>query len=126
MDLTSTGKPKHNPTPENRKRKNVNRKLSRLEIRLYPDEKQAIQSKAKSASSTASELVRQSLLRVQTWTAKDKQSYKQRTREISRIGSNLNQIARWCNIHKGAADTVEVVAHLKAIEQEIKGLSNGG
>ena len=35
-----------------------------------------------------------------------------RTRELARIGSNLNQIARWANIHKEDADVLEVVAHL--------------
>jgi len=115
---------KHNPTPEKRKRKNKNRKLARLEIRLYPDEKKAIQDKATKATTTASELVRQSFLRVQTWTAKDKQAYKKRTLEIARIGSNLNQIARWANTHKSTAEAVEVVSHLQAIQQELENLKN--
>jgi len=115
---------KHNPTSETRKRKNKNRKLSRLEIRLYPAEKRAIKDKAKAAGSTASELVRESLLRVHAWTVKDKQAHKQRTLEIARIGSNLNQIARWCNTHKSAADAVQVIAHLQAISQELKNLKN--
>lgn len=115
---------KHNPTTETRKRKNKNRKLSRLEIRLYPDEKSLIMDKAKAATTTASELVRQSLLRVQTWTAKDKQSYKNRTLEIARIGSNLNQIARWANTHKSTGEAVEVISHLQAISQELENLKN--
>jgi len=97
---------------------------SRLEVRLYPDEKAAIQNKARAATTTASELVRQSLLRVQTWTAKDRHTYKRRTLEIARIGSNLNQIARWCNIHKSTAEAVEVIAHLQVISQELEKLNN--
>lgn len=37
--------------------------------------------------------------------------------QISRAGNNLNQIARWCNSHKEAGDTVQVVAHLIAIQR---------
>ena len=42
---------------------------------------------------------------------------RERTRELARIGSNLNQIARWANAHKGNAEAVEVIAHLVAIER---------
>ena len=37
---------------------------------------------------------------------------RERTRELARIGSNLNQIARWANTHKENAEAVEVIAHL--------------
>jgi len=113
----------HNPTAETRKRKNKNRKLSRLEIRLYPEEKKAIQEKAAKVNSTASELVRESLLRVQVWTATDKKAHKERTLQIAKIGANLNHIARWCNTHKATAEAVEVIAHLQAISQELENLS---
>ena len=36
-----------------------------------------------------------------------------------RTGSNLNQFARWANTYKTAAEAVEVVAHLVAIEQAL-------
>ncbi len=32
-----------------------------------------------------------------------------RTRQLARIGSNLNQIARWANTHKSAAEAVEIL-----------------
>ena len=44
---------------------------------------------------------------------------RERVREIARIGSNLNQIARWANTYKDAAEAVEVVAHLAAIERTL-------
>ena len=42
---------------------------------------------------------------------------------MARIGNNLNQIARWANTHKEAAEAAEVIAHLAAIEREIGELS---
>ena len=44
---------------------------------------------------------------------------RERTRELARIGSNLNQIARWANTHKENTEALEVVAHLVAIEQAL-------
>lgn len=35
---------------------------------------------------------------------------------LGRIGNNLNQIARWANVHKDAADAVQVLAALAAID----------
>jgi hypothetical protein len=46
--------------------------------------------------------------------------HQERTRELGRIGNNLNQIARWANTHKEAAEAVEVVAMLLRIERELK------
>ena len=40
-----------------------------------------------------------------------------RTRQIARIGNNLNQIVRWANTYASAAEVVEVVAHLVGIER---------
>ena len=51
---------------------------------------------------------------------------RERTRELARIGSNLNQIARWANTHKENAETVEMVAHLVAIERALETLAAGG
>ncbi len=48
----------------------------------------------------------------------------ERTRQIAKIGNNLNQIARWVNRYKTTADTVEVVTHLVAIEQALLALSD--
>ena len=60
--------------------------------------------------------MRRSVGRVRTWTVAHAELERERTRELARIGSNLNQIARWANIHKENAEALEVVAHLVAIE----------
>jgi len=41
-------------------------------------------------------------------------------RELSRIGNNLNQIARFTNTHADTMEAVEIIAHLVAIERELK------
>ena len=62
-----------------------------------------------------SELLRRAMARTRTWTAAAAKVERERTRELARIGSNLNQIACWANAHKGNAEAVEVIAHLVAI-----------
>ncbi|WP_299656840.1 MobC family plasmid mobilization relaxosome protein [uncultured Jannaschia sp.] len=43
-------------------------------------------------------------------------------RELARIGNNLNQLARWANREKRAADTVAVVARLIELDRELTAL----
>jgi hypothetical protein len=38
---------------------------------------------------------------------------------IAKVGNNLNQLGRWANTHKGAADAVQVLAALSAIERHL-------
>ena len=52
------------------------------------------QAKAAAAAVSLSELLRQAMARTQTWTAPAREVERERTRQIARIGSNLNQIAR--------------------------------
>ena len=64
--------------------------------------------------------------RVRTWTVAHAELERERTRELARIGSNLNQIARWANTYKEDAEVVEVVAHLVAIERALDTLTVEG
>ena len=41
------------------------------------------------------------------------------TRQIARIGNNLNQLARWANTHKPAAEAIAVIAHLVSVERSL-------
>ena len=45
-------------------------------------------------------------------------------RQVARIGNNLNQIARWANTYKGAAEATQVIASLARIESSLLELSN--
>ena len=51
---------------------------------------------------------------------------RERTRELARIGANLNQIARWANTFKANVEALELVAHLVAIERSLAALAPVG
>ena len=91
--------------------------MRKLEVRCTPEEHEAWRAKATAAGLTLSELVRQSLGRVRTWTVGDRRAARERVQQLARIGNNLNQIARWANIHKGAAEATEVIGALISIER---------
>ncbi|MCE2558145.1 MAG: MobC family plasmid mobilization relaxosome protein [Acidobacteria bacterium] len=42
---------------------------------------------------------------------------------LARVGVNLNQIARWANRYRGAADAAQVIAHLVALDREVRQLA---
>ena len=90
--------------------------------RVSAAELAAWQAKAAAAGVSLSELLRQAMARTQTWTAPAREVERARTRQIARIGSNLNQIARWAHIHLDDLAAVEVLAHLVAIEREVAAL----
>ena len=90
--------------------------------RVSEAELAAWQAKAAAAGVSLSELLRQAMARTQTWTAPAREVERERTRQIARIGSNLNQIARWAHIHLDDLAAVEVLAHLVAIEREVAAL----
>ena len=79
-------------------------------------------AKAKAAGVPLSALIRRAMARTRTWTARAAEIERERTRQVSRIGNNLNQIARWANTHKEAIEAVEVIAHLVAIDRVLGGL----
>ena len=90
-----------------------------VKVRASKAERAEWHAKARSAGLSLSDLVRQSIGRVRTWTVAHAELERERTRELARLGSNLNQIARWANTHKENAEAVEVIAHLVAIEREL-------
>ena len=89
-----------------------------VKIRASEAERAEWHGKARSVGLSLSDLVRRSVGRVRTWTVAHT--------ELERIGSNLNQIARWGNIHKENSEVVEVVAHLVAIERALDTLTVEG
>ena len=71
-----------------------------MKIRTTEAERAEWHAKARSVGLSLSDLVCRSVGRVRTWTVAHTELELERTRELARIGSNLNQIARWANIHK--------------------------
>ena len=92
-------------------------------VRLTPEESADWRAKATAAGVPLSALIRRAMARTRTWTVPAAQVERERTRQVSRIGNNLNQIARWANTHKGAAEAVEIVARLVAIERALRALA---
>ena len=95
-------------------------------VRLTPGESADWRAKAKAAGVPLSALIRRAMARTRTWTAPAAEVERKRTRQVSRIGNNLNQIARWANTHKRAAEAVEIVARLVAIERALRALAPVG
>ena len=93
--------------------------------RVTAEELAAWRRKAAAAGVTLSELLRQAMRRTRTWTAAAAGVERERVRQIARIGSNLNQLARWANTYKSAAEAVAVVTQLAAIERELAALRRG-
>ena len=95
--------------------------------RVSADELADWRAKAAAAGVSLSELLRQAMARTQVWTAPAREVERERTRQIARIGSNLNQIARWA--HTKVDDdlaVVEVLIHLVAIERDLAQLRMRG
>ena len=90
-----------------------------MKIRASRAERAEWHAKARAVGLSLSDLVRRSIGRVRTWTVAHAELERERTQELARIGSNLNQIARWANTHKENAEAVEVIAHLVAIERTL-------
>jgi hypothetical protein len=94
-----------------------------LKIRLSQPEKLSWQEKAVRAGIPLSTLIREAMSRTRTWTASDRSSLQEQTRQISRIGNNLNQIAKWANTYKSTAEAIEIIEALRAIEHALTQLS---
>lgn len=94
-----------------------------LRVRATQEEMDRWKALAAEAELPLSRLVRQSLGRVRAWSPGKAALHRQRSVQIARIGSNLNQIARWANTYKGRADTIQVIARLVALDREIAALS---
>ena len=58
-------------------------------------------AKAKAAGVPLSALIRRAMARTRTWTARAAEVERERTRQVSRIGNNLNQIAKWGEYPQG-------------------------
>ncbi len=87
--------------------------------RVSPAEHAAWRDKAAAAGVSPSALLREAMARTRTWTAPARAVEGERTRQIARIGNNLNQLARWVNTHKTAAEAVAVIAHLVSFERSL-------
>ena len=94
--------------------------------RVTPAEHAAWRAKAAAAGVSPSALLREAMARTRTWTAAARSVERERTRQIARIGSNLNQLARWANTHASAAEAVSVISHLVSFERSLLAVARTG
>nr|WP_298059597.1 hypothetical protein [uncultured Halomonas sp.] len=105
-------------TPTKKRRKSdQERRETLLRIRVNDAEYERLQVLADDAGMTPSALVRDHIGKLKVRNRSDEQ---QRIAMLNRINANLNMIARWCNVHKSTAETVEVVSHLQAIQTAVE------
>ena len=95
------------------------RRSVEVHLRVSPAERAAWKAKAAAAGLPLSALLRQAMARTQTWTAPAMAVEHERSRQIARIGNNLNQLARWANTHASAIDAVRVIDRLRAVERSL-------
>jgi len=90
--------------------------------RVTRAEHAAWKEKAAAAGVSPSALLRMAMARTQTWTA-PALAGRERSRQIARIGNNLNQLARWANTRASALDALRVIDALKAVERALRALA---
>ena len=97
-------------------KKNKERRSAWIKIRVTPDEKKLIESKASAQGQTVTDFLRQRAL---DYRLRQSPLEKERIRQLARIGSNMNQIARWANTYKKRAEAVEVITRLILLDREL-------
>lgn len=92
------------------------RRSAWIKMRVTPDEKRLVESKASAQGQTVTDFLRQRAL---DYRLRQSPLEKERIRQLARIGSNMNQIARWANTYKKHAEAVEVITRLILLEREL-------
>lgn len=94
-------------------------KRNRFEIRLSDEDTARLDELKQASGLPRSEIVRQAIHRTRTWTVKDREGIRALTRELAKIGNNINQIARQLN-QSSDLDTLTILAQIEADLQDIK------
>jgi uncharacterized protein (DUF1778 family) len=88
-----------------------------IKLRVTPAEKVTITAKAEAQGQTVTDFLRQRAL---DYRLRQTTLEKERIQQLARIGVNLNQIARWVNIHKTRAEALDVLTALVSLERELR------
>ncbi|MDL2291299.1 plasmid mobilization relaxosome protein MobC [Desulfovibrio sp. OttesenSCG-928-F20] len=88
-----------------------------VKLRVTPAEKEAITAKAEAQGQTVTDFIRQRAL---DYRLRQTPLEKEHVRQLARIGVNLNQLARWVNIHKDRAEAIDVLIALVRLERELR------
>lgn len=93
-----------------------------IKIRVTESELADFRIRAGEAGMTVSDLVR---FRLTGYRVRQTGADKDRLLELARIGSNVNQLARWANSRKSAAPALEVVLWLGRLIDAINHVAGG-
>ncbi len=103
-------------------KKEIHARSTAVVIRVHPEERDLLKLNAGLHGMSVSDYVRQTCLGLRLRRTPEE---KRRIRELARIGSNLNQLARWANTYKESLEAVEVIAALARIENQIENFASG-
>ena len=98
-------------------KKTTHARSTAVVIRVHPKERDLLKLNAGIHGMSVSDYIRQTCLGLRLRRTPEE---KRRLRELARIGSNLNQIARWANTYKDSLEAVEVIAALASLETQIE------
>ena len=93
-----------------------------IKVRVTESEFADFRARAGEAGMTVSDLVR---YRLTGYRVRQTDTDKNRLRHLARIGSNINQLARWANSRKAAAPALEVVLWLERLIDTINVVADG-
>ncbi len=102
-------------------KENKEKRSAWIKMRVTPDEKKLIESKASAQGQTVTDFLRQRAL---DYRLRQSPLEKERIRQLARIGANMNQIAHWANMYKEHAEAVEVITRLIVLERELHSEEN--
>ncbi|MDR2488998.1 MAG: plasmid mobilization relaxosome protein MobC [Desulfovibrio sp.] len=92
-------------------------RASWLKLRVSSAERAAIMVKAEAQGQTVADFLRQRALE---YRLRQTPLEKERLRQLARIGVNLNQLARWANVHKSRAEALHILAALVSLERDLR------
>ena len=93
-----------------------------IKVRVTDSELAQIKNNASEAKLTVSDLLRKSTL---DFTLRKTSVNREKIRHLARIGSNINQIARWVNKYKLRAQAIEVILWLNRLQNEVHHFAEG-
>ena len=103
-------------------KKETHARSTAVVIRVHPEERDLLKLNAGLHGLSVSEYVRETCLGIRL---RRTPAEKRRLRDLARIGSNLNQLARWANTYKESLEAVEVIAALTSLEMQIENFASG-
>ena len=104
----------------------ADRRTVEIHARVSPAERAAWRAKSAAVGVPLSDLLRQAMARTRTWTAAAAEVERERTRQVARIGNNLNQVARWANTNASGFEAVEVIVNLVDIARALRAVARVG